>query len=260
MTSSGWRGRIVYVAHHEAHAASAFLASPFEDAAILTVDGVGEWTTNAIGRGRGSEVTLLQEIVFPHSLGLFYAGITEYLGYEVLSDEYKVMGLASYGEPRFAEAIRETMIHVREDGSYRLDLPHFRFVEGARTIDEARFARLFGGPPRRPEGPLEDRHADVAASAQAVLEEVLLRQARHARTLVEARNLVMAGGVALNAVANGRLAREAPFDRVWVQPAAGDAGGAVGAALLATHRALGLARPAPSDDASDVRRPPGTGL
>jgi carbamoyltransferase len=244
----GWRGRIVYVAHHEAHAASAFLASPFEDAAILTVDGVGEWTTNAIGRGRGGEVTLLEEIAFPHSLGLFYAGITEYLGYEVLSDEYKVMGLASYGEPRFADVIREHLIHVREDGSYRLDLPHFRFVEGARTIDPARFERLFGGPVRRPEGLLEDRHADVAASVQAVLEDVLLRQARHARSRVDAPNLVLAGGVALNAVANGRLAREAPFDRVWVQPAAGDAGGALGAALLATHRAFGLARPSPSDD------------
>jgi carbamoyltransferase len=166
----------------------------------------------------------------------------------VLSDEYKVMGLASYGEPRFADAILDRLIHVKDDGSYRLDLPHFRFTEGGRTIDPDRFELLFGGPVRASEGPLDDRHADVAASAQAVLETILLKQATYARSLVDARSLVVAGGVALNAVANGRLVREGPFDRVWVQPAAGDAGGAVGAALLATHRILGLERETTSDD------------
>ncbi len=244
----GWRGPVVYVKHHEAHAASAFYASPFSEAAILTVDGVGEWTTTAIGHGRDGDLALTNEIVFPHSLGLFYAAVTEYLGFEVLSDEYKVMGLAAYGEPRFASAILDRMIDLRDDGSYRLNLDYFRFVEGQRSIDRARFEALFATPQRAPDAKLEDIHADIAASAQAVLEEALLRQARHAHAITGSPNLVMAGGVALNAVANGRIAREGPFEHVWAQPAAGDAGGALGAALLATHRIEGLPRPAVAGD------------
>lgn len=244
----GWRGRVVYAAHHEAHAASAFLASPFEEAAILTIDGVGEWTTNAVGLGRGADVSLLQELRFPHSLGLLYAAVTEYLGFEVLADEYKVMGLAPYGKPRFAEAIKQQLVTLRQDGSYELDLAYFRYLDGDQSCDPARFAALFEGKARAPSDPLEDRHADVAASVQAVIEEALLLQARHAHRVTGAENLVMAGGVSLNSVANGRIAREGPFKRLWIQPAAGDAGGALGAALLGWHRALGKPRsPLPED-------------
>lgn len=245
----GWRGRVVYAAHHEAHAASAFLASPFEEAAILTIDGVGEWTTNAVGLGQGANVSLLQELRFPHSLGLLYAAVTEYLGFEVLADEYKVMGLAPYGKPRFAAAIKQQLLTLRQDGSYELDLAYFRYLDGDQSCDPERFAALFEGKPRVSHEPLEDRHADVAASVQAVIEEALLLQARHAHLVTGAENLVMAGGVSLNSVANGRIAREGPFKRLWIQPAAGDAGGALGAALLGWHRALGKPRAPLAQDA-----------
>ncbi len=241
-TELDYRGRLAFFAHHEAHAASAFLPSPFERAAIVTVDGVGEWTTNSIGVGKGGEVELVSELRFPDSLGLLYAAVTEYLGFEILSDEYKVMGLAPYGEPRFAAAMREKLIDLRDDGSYELNLAYFTFLYGDHTIDPGAFTQLFAGPPRAPDAKLEDRHADVAASVQAVVEEALLRQARHAHRVTGAENLVLAGGVALNSVANGRIEREGPFRGVWIQPAAGDSGGAIGAALLGYHRALGQPR------------------
>jgi len=244
----GYRGPIYFGAHHESHAASAFYPSPFEEAAIITVDGVGEWTTNTIGHGRDQTFSLLEEVRFPHSLGLLYAAVTEYLGFEILSDEYKVMGLAPFGEPRLAAAIRDQLIDLRDDGSYRLDLSYFRYVEGEHSVDVRRFEQLFGGPVRRSDEPLGERHADVAASLQLVLEEALLAQARHAHARTGSKNLVMAGGVALNCVANGRILREGPFEQIWIQPAAGDSGGAVGAALLATHRVLGGHRAVAADD------------
>ncbi|MDX2038558.1 MAG: carbamoyltransferase [Isosphaeraceae bacterium] len=234
--------RLVFVEHHESHAASAFLPSPFEEAAILTLDGVGEWATSTRGVGRGNRVELHDEIRFPHSLGLLYSAFTHYCGFKVNSGEYKLMGLAPYGRPKFAEAILEKLIAVDADGGFRLDLDYFDFPHGLRMTSR-RFDALFGGPPRRPESRLEQRHMDLAASIQAVTEEVVLRIARslHAETGVE--NLVMAGGVALNCVANGRLLREGPFRSIWVQPAAGDAGGALGAALFVAHGLLDRPRP-----------------
>ncbi len=232
-----YRGRYVFADHHESHAASAFFPSPFEEAAILTLDGVGEWTTGSYGTGQGSRIELSHEMRFPHSLGLLYSAFTYYTGFRVNSAEYKVMGLAPYGEPRFRDAILEHLIDLREDGSFRMNMRYFDYCKGL-TMTSRRFDEVFGGPPRAPESELTQREMDLAASVQAVTEEVVLRAARHVQRETGRRRLVMAGGVALNCVANGRLLREGPFDDIWVQPASGDAGGALGVALLVWHQLL----------------------
>ena len=243
----GFNGALAFTEHHEAHAASAFFPSPFEEAAILTLDGVGEWATTTLGTGRRNQIRLTHEIRFPHSLGLLYSAFTFYTGFRVNSGEYKVMGLAPYGEPRFAPLIREHLIKVRDDGSFWIDQSYFNYCAGA-TMTSAKFHALFGGPPRDPESPLSQREMDLAASVQVVCEEVMLKCARHLHSLTRSTNLVMAGGVALNCVGNGRILREGPFERIWIQPAAGDAGGALGAALMLWHHVLGHPRsPAPHD-------------
>ena len=227
-----WARRLLFAEHHLSHAASAFFPSPFVEAAILTMDGVGEWATAALGRGSGNHLELLREIHFPHSLGLFYSAFTSYCGFRVNSGEYKLMGLAAFGEPRFAGLIRERLIDIKPDGSFRLNLDYFGYCTGLRMTN-AKFHALFGGAPRAPGEEITQRHKDVAASAQAVLEEVVVRMARTAARQTGARNLCLAGGVALNCVAMGRLLGEGIFERLWIQPASGDAGGALGAALLA---------------------------
>jgi carbamoyltransferase len=243
----GYHGRFVFTDHHESHAASAFYPSPFEEAAILTLDGVGEWATTTLGHGRGRTVQLTHEIRFPHSLGLLYSAFTYYTGFRVNSGEYKVMGLAPYGEPRFAPLIREHLIHVRDDGSFWMDQSYFNYCAGM-TMTSAKFHALFGGPPRDPESLVTQRDMDLAASVQVVCEEVMLRCARHLHTLTRSTNLVMAGGVALNCVGNGKILKDGPFDRIWIQPAAGDAGGALGAALMTWHQVLAHPRtPVPGD-------------
>ena len=242
---------VVFTRHHLSHAASAFYPSPFEQAAILTIDGVGEWATTSIARGDGGAIDVLKEIHYPHSLGLLYSAFTSFCGFKVNSGEYKLMGLAPYGEPRYADRIRN-LIHVKTDGSYRLDTSYFGFLEGERMTNE-RFHALFGGPPREPESPITRREMDLAASIQLVTEEVFLGLARHARELTGCTRLCLAGGVSLNCVANGALLRERLFDEIWIQPAAGDAGGALGAALVASYEYLGLPRPAPQGDADAQR-------
>lgn len=231
------RARLVFTDHHESHAASAFFPSPFEDAAILTLDGVGEWTTAAFGVGEGNKIRLTDHVAFPHSLGLLYSAFTYYCGFKVNSGEYKLMGLAPYGRPIHREAILENLIDLKPDGSFWLDMDYFRYCQGL-TMTNDRFHRLFGGPPRPSESPLEQRHMDLAASIQAVTEEAVLRIGRHVRGRTGKKNLVLAGGVALNCVANGRLLREGEFEDIWIQPAAGDAGGALGAALFVWHQLL----------------------
>lgn len=240
--------KLLFTEHHLSHAASAFYPSPFEQAAVLTIDGVGEWATATAGYGDGGKLRIDREIHFPHSLGLLYSAFTYYCGFKVNSGEYKLMGLAPYGEPRYADPIREHLIDIKPDGSFRLDLSYFDYCTGL-TMTNTRFDRLFGGPPRMPEGPVEQRHMDLAASVQLVTEEVVTGLARHATAETGCRDLVLAGGVALNCVANGKLLREGAVDRLWVQPAAGDAGGALGAALAAHHLHLGHDRPVPVDGA-----------
>ena len=237
----GYHGKILYAEHHESHAASAFYPSPFDEAAILTIDGVGEWATASVGIGHGGDITVLHEIHFPHSLGLLYSAFTYYTGFKVNSGEYKVMGLAPYGEPRYVDVIMRELIDLKEDGSFKLNMRYFNYLGGLTMTSEA-FHRLFGGPPREPETLLTQKEMDLARSIQVVCEEVMLRMARtvHART--GRQNLCLAGGVALNCVANGRILREGPFRRLWIQPAAGDAGGALGAALLGYHRYFGGVR------------------
>jgi carbamoyltransferase len=225
---------ILFTAHHQAHAASAFYPSPFTEAAILTIDAVGEWATTTIGRGRGESIELLKELRFPHSLGMLYSAFTDYCGFRINSGEYKLMGLAPYGEPIYTGTILRELLDLKADGSFWMNLDYFNFLRGT-TMTNSRFHRLFGGPPRRPEEAIQPRHTDVARSIQAVTEEVVLRLARHAWELTGEKNLCLAGGVALNCVANGRLLREGIFDRLWIQPAASDAGGALGAALAAWH-------------------------
>lgn len=241
------KNRFVFPEHHESHAASAFYPSPFEDAAILTMDGVGEWATTSVGVGEGNRMRLLQEIRFPHSLGLLYSAFTYYCGFKVNSGEYKLMGLAPYGEPRFEKQIRDHLIDLREDGSYRLDLSYFNYCQGL-TMTGPKFHALFGAPPRSPESAMEQFHMDLAASVQKVTEDVMLRTARFAHKVTGKKNLCLAGGVALNCVGNGVILREGPFEKIWIQPAAGDAGGALGSAQFVWHQLLGKPRQVkPSD-------------
>ena len=237
-----WNTRLLFAEHHLSHAASAFYPSPFRDAAVLTLDGVGEWATTAAGVGRGGDLALTRELHFPHSLGLLYSAFTHYAGFEVNGGEYKLMGLAPYGEPKYAGVILDRLIDLKPDGTFRLDMDYFGYCTGLRMTN-ARFDALFGGPPRRPGGALTRRHMDVAASAQAVVEEAVIRLTRSLRAETGLPRLCLAGGVALNCVANGKVLRDGRFDDVWVQPAAGDAGGAVGAALAASHGLLGEPRP-----------------
>jgi carbamoyltransferase len=241
--------QILFTEHHEAHAASAFYPSPFTEAAILTIDGVGEWATTTIGIGREHELQLVKELRFPHSLGLLYSAFTDYCGFRINSGEYKLMGLAPYGEPKYAAAIYRELLDLKPDGSFWLNLKYFNFLSGT-TMTNERFHRLFDGPPRQPEAPIERRHMDVARSIQAVTEEIMLRLARHARELTGQKNLCLAGGVALNCVANGRILREKIFERIWIQPAAGDSGGALGAALAAWHSTAKDSPPTRVDDPS----------
>jgi carbamoyltransferase len=238
---------ILFSAHHQAHAASAFYPSPFEEAAIVTVDGVGEYATTTIGQGKGKKIELLQEIRFPHSLGLLYSAITAYCGFRVNSGEYKLMGLAPYGEPAYVQRILDELLDLKQDGSFWLNLDYFDFLEGER-MTSGKFHELFGGPPRSPEAPLEQRHLDLAASIQKVTEEAMLRLARQARQTTGLKRLCLAGGVALNCVANGSILREKLFEQLWIQPAAGDAGGALGAALALWHGQPGVERTAAPAD------------
>ncbi len=241
-------GDLWYAEHHESHAASAFFPSPFESAAVLTFDGVGEWATSSIGVGRGHEVEMVRQLNFPNSLGLLYSAFTYYCGFRVNSGEYKLMGLAPYGEPRFVDAILEHLIDLHEDGSFTVNRKYFGYLASLRMTN-GRFDEVFGGPPRAPESDLTRREMDLARSIQVVTEEIVLRMARTAASLTGERRAVLAGGVALNCVANGRLLREGPFDDLWIQPASGDAGGAVGAALWGWHQVLGRERTVTRPDA-----------
>lgn len=245
----GLKAPILYSEHHLSHAASAFYPSPFEEALVLTLDGVGEWATTTVSHGRGARLAIERELHFPHSLGLLYAAFTAYTGFKVNSGEYKVMGLAPYGEPRYAQAILDNLLDLKDDGTFRIDQSYFSYATGFTPTND-RFDALFGGPARRPEERLEQRHMDLAASVQAVTEEIVLRMTRALAAETGARNLCLAGGVALNCVANGKVLREGRFDKLWIQPAAGDAGGALGAALLAHHEHFGKPRgPANGKDA-----------
>ena len=228
---------IVFTDHHESHAASAFFPSPFDEAAILTLDGVGEWSTTTFGVGRGNKIELTKQIQFPHSLGLLYSAVTYHCGFKVNSGEYKLMGLAPYGRPVYKDLITKHLIDLKPDGSFWLDMQYFNYCQGL-TMTNSRFDRLFGAPPRNPESAIEQRHMDMAASIQAVTEDAMLAMGREVHRQTGMKRLVLAGGVALNCVANGRLLREGPFEDIWIQPAAGDAGGALGAALFAWHQLL----------------------
>jgi len=242
-----FEGQIIFPEHHEAHAASAFYPSPFADAAFLTVDGVGEWTTTSYGVGEGNTVRILADIHFPNSLGLLYSAFTYFTGFKVNSGEYKVMGLAPYGEPVYRDVILKELIDLKDDGSFSLNMDYFDFPAGLKMTGK-KFSRLFGGPPRAPEGELTQREMDLARSIQEVTEEAVLRMGRHVRKQTGRANLCLAGGVGLNCVANGKLLREGIFEDIWIQPAAGDAGGALGAALLAWYQYLGNERSAPADE------------
>jgi carbamoyltransferase len=242
-----YQRRFVFAEHHESHAASAFFPSPFDEAAILTLDGVGEWATATWGVGRGNRIEIRQQQRFPHSLGLLYSAFTYYTGFAVNSGEYKLMGLAPYGEPKYVDLILDKLIDLKQDGSFRMDMSYFNYCQGL-TMTSEKFHQLFGGPPRQPDSPLTRRDMDVAASVQKVTEEIMLRSARYVHGQTGHRNLCLAGGVALNCVANGRILREGPFEHIWIQPAAGDAGGALGVALFIWHQLLGQPRAAlPSD-------------
>jgi carbamoyltransferase len=236
-----WSERLLFSEHHLSHAASAFFPSPFEDAAVLTMDGVGEWTTTSLAIGKGNQLSVIKEIQFPHSIGLLYSAFTYYLGFKVNSGEYKVMGLAPYGESKYADLIKKHLIDIKEDGSFSLDMSYFNYATGL-TMTTAKFHNLFGSPPRRPESDLTSREMDLAASIQAVAEEVVIKLARAIAKETGFKNLCLAGGVALNCVANGKLLRAGIFENIWIQPAAGDAGGALGAALGAYHLMLNQPR------------------
>ncbi len=236
-----WNHKLLFAEHHVSHAASAFFPSPFAEALVLTMDGVGEWATTSAAMGRGNQIDVLREIHFPHSLGLLYSAFTYYTGFKVNSGEYKLMGLAPYGRPRYARHIRENLIDIKPDGSFRLNLDYFNYCTGL-TMTSPAFDNLFGAPARKPEDKLQQFHMDIASSVQVVLEEVVLRMTRSLQQETGARNLCLAGGVALNCVANGKVLRDKRFDGIWVQPAAGDAGGALGAALAAYHMQHGRGR------------------
>lgn len=244
-------GTIIFPEHHESHAASAFYPSPYQEAAILTIDGVGEWTTSSYGSGKGKEIELLGELQFPHSLGLLYSAFTYFTGFKVNSGEYKLMGLAPYGEPKYVDLIYDELIDLKEDGSFRMNMKYFNYCAGL-TMTNHQFAALFGGPPRKPESKITQREMDIARSIQVVTEEIMLRMARHVHRETGMKYLVLAGGVALNCVGNGRILREGPFDDIWIQPAAGDAGGALGAALYVWYRYLG--KPRQADGKHDMQR------
>jgi carbamoyltransferase len=243
-----YKGRYIFPEHHQSHAASAFFPSPYREAAILTIDGVGEWATATMGVGRDHRIELTHELRFPHSLGLLYSSFTYYTGFQVNSGEYKLMGLAPYGEPKYASLIYRRLLDLKEDGSFRLEMSYFNYCQGL-TMTSERFHDLFGGPPRRPESPITQREMDLAASIQVVTEEIIRRMVRHLHHETGLSSLCLAGGVALNCVANGRILREGPFSNIWIQPAAGDAGGALGAALLVWHQLLDKPRDTKSDDA-----------
>jgi len=245
-----YKKRYVFTEHHESHAASAFFPSPFEEAAILTLDGVGEWSTTSWGVGRGNRIELTHELRFPHSVGLLYAAFTYFTGFKVNSGEYKLMGLAPYGEPRFKDVILEHLIDLREDGSFRMDMSYFNYCQGL-TMTSAKMDTLFEGPAREPESELTQREMDIAASIQLVTEEIMLRCARHVAKETGMRHLVLAGGVALNCVGNGRILRDGVCDQVWIQPAAGDAGGSLGAALFVWHQLLD--KPRQVDNRNDLQ-------
>jgi carbamoyltransferase len=242
-----YRKAITFTEHHESHAASAFFPSPFDDAAFLTLDGVGEWATASYGVGHGNRIELTHELRFPHSLGLLYSAFTYYTGFKVNSGEYKLMGLAPYGEPTYADLIRDHLIDLKPDGSFRMNMAYFQYCEGLQMTSPA-FDALFGGPRRDAESPITKREMDIAASIQLVTEEIMLAAARHVHAETGRRNLCLAGGVALNCVGNGRLLRESPFDEIWIQPAAGDAGGALGVALFIWHQLLDEPRPSADQD------------
>jgi carbamoyltransferase len=236
-----YKKRCLFLEHHESHAGSAFFPSPFDEAAILTLDGVGEWTTTALGFGSGNTLELFSELRFPHSLGLLYSAFTYFCGFHVNSGEYKLMGLAPYGEPCYADVILRKIIDLKDDGSFWMDMKYFRYCQGL-VMTSPKFAQLFDGPPRKPESPLTQREMDIAASIQKVTEEIMLRCAHYLYARTGMKNLCLAGGVALNCVGNGRILREGPFQKIWIQPAAGDAGGALGAALFIWHQLLGNPR------------------
>jgi len=235
------RVEMYFPEHHESHAASAFYPSPFESAAILTLDGVGEWATSTMGHGTGNRIQILKELRFPHSLGLLYSAFTYFTGFRVNSGEYKLMGLAPYGQPRYLQRIYDNLLDLRPDGSFRLNMKYFGYLDGL-TMTNGEFERLFDGPPRKPESELTQREMDIAASIQAATEEIVMRMAKYIHKETGEKHLCMAGGVALNCVANGKVLRQGPFEDIWIQPAAGDAGGALGAALIVWHQILGNAR------------------
>ncbi|HOC70445.1 MAG TPA: carbamoyltransferase N-terminal domain-containing protein, partial [Candidatus Hydrogenedentes bacterium] len=237
----GYQGNILFSTHHLSHAAAAFFPSPFEEAAFITVDGVGEWATTTYGIGRDTKVKILKEINFPHSLGLLYSAFTYFTGFKVNSGEYKLMGLAPYGEPRFVDIIKRELIDIRDDGSFRLNMRYFDYCAGLRMTNR-RFADLFGGPERTAETKITQREMDLASSIQVVTEEVMLKMARHVQRETGMKKLVLAGGVALNCVANGKVLRDSPFEDIWIQPCAGDGGNALGAALFTWHQLLGNPR------------------
>jgi len=244
----GWKGKVLFTEHHEAHAASAFFPSPFQESAVICFDGVGEWATTTWGTGKGNHVELKQQIRFPHSIGLLYSAFTYYTGFKVNSGEYKLMGLAPYGKPVYSGKILSELLDLKDDGSYRMNMKYFNYCQGL-TMTNEKFDRLFGGPPRKSESAITQREMDLAASIQQVTEEVMLRIGRNVHKETGMKNLCLAGGVALNCVGNGRLYREGPFEKIWVQPASGDAGGALGAAFAIWHHYLD--RPRTADGASD---------
>ncbi|MBW2389136.1 MAG: hypothetical protein JRG89_11950, partial [Deltaproteobacteria bacterium] len=236
-----YKGRFVFTEHHQSHAASAFFPSPFDEAAILTMDGVGEWATGSISHGKGNEITMLKEMRFPHSIGLLYSAMTYFTGFRVNSGEYKLMGLAPYGEPIYRDLIMDNLIDLKPDGSFKMDMSYFAYCYDD-VMTSPKMDELFSGPARKSETEISQREMDIAASIQIVTEEIVMRTAQTAHELTGSKNLTLAGGVALNCVANGRIVREGPFENVWIQPAAGDAGGALGAALFVWHQLLGNSR------------------
>lgn len=246
----GFEGKIIFPEHHESHAASAFYPSPFEEAAIITMDGVGEWATSSYGVGKGNEIEILAELKFPHSLGLLYSAFTYYTGFKVNSGEYKVMGLAPYGEPKYKDLILQELVDLKENGSFKLNMKYFNYCAGL-TMTNGKFDKLFGGMARKPESKLTQREMDLARSIQDVTEEIMMRMTKHVQKETGKKNLCLAGGVALNCVGNGRILREGPFENIWIQPAAGDAGGALGCALFTWYRYLGRERKA--DNRKDVQ-------